>query len=133
MNAQPLQPQIPSEQSFPDWLNSAFARQSPPITWEELAIRANWPLKELLLIRDGKAIAEPGVIMRLEDALQLTYVGDHLQMDPEMLADEAGLTMDEIIRRWFAAIPPEESRRLPLDGAAQHDHYIYGTPKRKDV
>jgi hypothetical protein len=27
-------------------------------------------------------------------------------------------------------IPDEELDRLPADGAAQHDHYIYGTPKR---
>lgn len=27
-------------------------------------------------------------------------------------------------------IPPEEWAKLPVDGAAQHDHYIYGTQKR---
>jgi hypothetical protein len=26
-------------------------------------------------------------------------------------------------------IPDEELDRLPSDGATQHDHYIYGTPK----
>jgi hypothetical protein len=25
---------------------------------------------------------------------------------------------------------PEEIAQLPTDGAEQHDHYIYGTPKR---
>jgi Arc/MetJ-type ribon-helix-helix transcriptional regulator len=29
-----------------------------------------------------------------------------------------------------AAIPDEEFDKLPVDGAEQHDHYIYGTPKR---
>jgi Arc/MetJ-type ribon-helix-helix transcriptional regulator len=29
-----------------------------------------------------------------------------------------------------AAIPDEEWDKLPVDGAEQHDHYIYGTPKR---
>lgn len=29
-------------------------------------------------------------------------------------------------------IPPEELDKLPTDGAAQHDHYIYGTPKRPE-
>jgi Arc/MetJ-type ribon-helix-helix transcriptional regulator len=28
------------------------------------------------------------------------------------------------------SIPAEEWANLPVDGAAQHDHYIYGTPKR---
>jgi Arc/MetJ-type ribon-helix-helix transcriptional regulator len=29
-----------------------------------------------------------------------------------------------------ATVPPEEWTKAPADGAAQHDHYIYGTPKR---
>jgi Arc/MetJ-type ribon-helix-helix transcriptional regulator len=28
------------------------------------------------------------------------------------------------------SIPAEEWARLPVDGASEHDHYIYGTPKR---
>jgi predicted DNA-binding antitoxin AbrB/MazE fold protein len=30
------------------------------------------------------------------------------------------------------ALPPETLDRLPTDGASQHDHYIYGTPKRPE-
>jgi Arc/MetJ-type ribon-helix-helix transcriptional regulator len=30
------------------------------------------------------------------------------------------------------SIPAEEWAKLPVDGASQHDHYIYGTPKRSD-
>jgi len=30
----------------------------------------------------------------------------------------------------FQDVPGEELERLPVDGAAQHDHYIYGLPKR---
>src|SRR5436309_1151302 len=33
----------------------------------------------------------------------------------------------EIAEELFAAIPDEALARLPTDGAAQHDHYIYGT------
>jgi antitoxin component of MazEF toxin-antitoxin module len=29
-------------------------------------------------------------------------------------------------------IPPKEFDKLPSDGASQHDHYIYGTPKRPE-
>jgi antitoxin component of MazEF toxin-antitoxin module len=29
-------------------------------------------------------------------------------------------------------VPPEELDKLPTDGASQHDHYIYGTPKRPE-
>ena len=30
-------------------------------------------------------------------------------------------------------LPPEAFEGLPTDGASQHDHYIYGTPKRTDL
>jgi hypothetical protein len=36
----------------------------------------------------------------------------------------------EIATELVAEIPEEDLARLPVDGAAQHDHYIYGTPKR---
>jgi hypothetical protein len=28
-------------------------------------------------------------------------------------------------------VPPEISATMPKDGASQHDHYIYGWPKRE--
>ena len=30
----------------------------------------------------------------------------------------------------WAEVPEEELRKLPTDLAAQHDHYIYGLPKK---
>jgi hypothetical protein len=36
----------------------------------------------------------------------------------------------EIADELFGAIPDEELARLPIDGAAEHDHYLYGWPKR---
>jgi hypothetical protein len=36
----------------------------------------------------------------------------------------------EVAREIAATIPDEEWAKLPTDGAEQHDHYIYGTPKR---
>ena len=38
--------------------------------------------------------------------------------------------MGEIAAELFGEIPEEELARLPIDGAAQHDLYIYGLPKR---
>jgi hypothetical protein len=38
--------------------------------------------------------------------------------------------MGEIADELFGEIPDEELAQLPVDGAAQHDHYIYGLPKR---
>jgi Arc/MetJ-type ribon-helix-helix transcriptional regulator len=36
----------------------------------------------------------------------------------------------EEILELTADIPDEEFAKLPVDGAEQHDHYIYGIPKR---
>lgn len=39
----------------------------------------------------------------------------------------------ERIAEMAADVPPEELAKLPADGASQHDHYIYGAPKRPDL
>jgi antitoxin component of MazEF toxin-antitoxin module len=36
----------------------------------------------------------------------------------------------ERIAALTADLPPEELDKSPTDAASQHDHYIYGTPKR---
>lgn len=36
----------------------------------------------------------------------------------------------EIIAELSAQIPFEEWEKLPSDGSEQHDHYLYGAPKR---
>jgi putative addiction module CopG family antidote len=36
----------------------------------------------------------------------------------------------EVFEEITKGIPEEEWAKLPIDGAEQHDHYIYGTPKR---
>jgi plasmid stability protein len=39
--------------------------------------------------------------------------------------------ISEVIRDNMRDITPEVLATLPLDGASQHDHYIYGLPKRE--
>jgi plasmid stability protein len=34
------------------------------------------------------------------------------------------------IREIWADVPDEVRAKLPADGASEHDHYIYGVPKR---
>jgi len=36
----------------------------------------------------------------------------------------------EIFAELSAQVPAEEWSKLPSDGAEQHDHYLYGVPKR---
>jgi hypothetical protein len=40
--------------------------------------------------------------------------------------------ISEVIAEIMADTPPEELAKLPRDGASEHDHYIYGWPKRND-
>ena len=36
----------------------------------------------------------------------------------------------EIMTELMSDVPDEVFDRLPTDGASEHDHYLYGTPKR---
>jgi len=36
----------------------------------------------------------------------------------------------DVILDNMSDIPPDEFARLPNDGASEHDHYLYGHPKR---
>ena len=38
--------------------------------------------------------------------------------------------ISEIIRENMSRVPAEVMATMPTDGASQHDHYIYGWPKR---
>lgn len=38
----------------------------------------------------------------------------------------------EIFEQLSQQVPAEEWSKLPSDGAEQHDHYLYGAPKRKN-
>jgi hypothetical protein len=38
--------------------------------------------------------------------------------------------ISEKIREIMSDVPPEAFENLRRDGASEHDHYIYGTPKR---
>ena len=38
----------------------------------------------------------------------------------------------EIAEEITSQVPLEEWEKLPVDGAEQHDHYLYGSPKRNN-
>jgi predicted DNA-binding antitoxin AbrB/MazE fold protein len=46
--------------------------------------------------------------------------------------EPAGPPIWERIIALTADIPPEELEKPPVDGAAQLDHYLYGSPKRPE-
>lgn len=45
---------------------------------------------------------------------------------------DAGSSILKIFEKMWSELTPEELDRLPVDGAEQHDHYIYGTPKKAE-
>ena len=82
----------------------------------------------------GKPI--PTLIAKALEELQehehLDHAHDETHGHPsEALApQEPSTPIWEVAEELFGAIPDEELAQLPTDGATQHDHYIYGTPKR---
>lgn len=38
----------------------------------------------------------------------------------------------QLVEELLESIPKEVLDQLPTDGSEQHDHYIYGTPKRTE-
>jgi Arc/MetJ-type ribon-helix-helix transcriptional regulator len=61
---------------------------------------------------------------------QSEVVPEQIERDEEPAALPRKPIWERIVER-SAAIPDEEWDKLPVDGAEQHDHYLYGTPKRQ--
>jgi hypothetical protein len=50
---------------------------------------------------------------------------------PESAAERPLQTAADIVLASMRNVPPEIMATMPQDGASQHDHYIYGWPKRE--
>ncbi len=72
----------------------------------------------------------------IDEALRLLKEHDHPSAGSTPKADTAAgaaapqKPIWEIAADLRMSVPEEEWAKLPVDGAEQHDHYIYGTPKR---
>jgi Arc/MetJ-type ribon-helix-helix transcriptional regulator len=78
-------------------------------------------------VRSGRFPSEAAV---LEEALALLRQREHGQPHEESTSGAGARSIGEIIDELMSDLPAEVLDRLPADGAAQHDHYIYGIPKR---
>ena len=47
-------------------------------------------------------------------------------------ATQARPHIADVIRERMSKIPAEIMAQMPRDGASQHDHYVYGLPKRDE-
>ena len=57
----------------------------------------------------------------------------HLEDDSSRPSETPLRSISEEILARVHALPDEVFEGLPADGASQHDHYIYGTPKQDDL
>lgn len=80
---------------------------------------------------------EPKAIDRLSALLQLLSPEQQQKVldFTEFLLKKEGVQVPpksiwEKIDEHMAQIPDEEWEKVPIDGSYQHDHYLYGTPKR---
>ena len=71
---------------------------------------------------------EQCVVQLVEQAAPLTEESAPLEQEP---VRDPKRPIWEVIAERVQALPPEVWERLPEDGASQHDHYIYGLPKRE--
>jgi hypothetical protein len=50
--------------------------------------------------------------------------------EPNIPATGPRRHISEVIREIMSDVPLEDFAGLPKDGASEHDHYLYGSPKR---
>ena len=62
--------------------------------------------------------------------LQLAEQATPSSSEPPVVKDDRPIW--EIIVDSMKEVPPEVMATMPKDGASQHDHYIYGWPKREE-
>jgi hypothetical protein len=93
-------------------------------------LKVSFPLIPFLV--DYEAELELGTGFNLKSAW--SQLMDRLKQQPAIAAatQPTHKPIWQIAEEIRAGIPPEDLARLPRDGAAQHDHYIYGTPKREN-
>jgi len=58
------------------------------------------------------------------------YARQVLEHDLEGARPPRRRHISEVIRENMRKVPPEILAAAPEDGASEHDHYIYGLPKR---
>jgi hypothetical protein len=58
------------------------------------------------------------------------YAQELLEKGLQEQSPASARPISEVIEEIMSDVPPEEFAKLPKDGASEHDHYIYGWPKR---
>ncbi len=82
---------------------------------------------------DGVLKPDRALPLREHEAVRVT-IESRAEQPIKAATDDAGckLSLGERIAALARDLPSEVLDLLPADGASQHDHYIYGTPKRPE-
>ena len=91
-----------------------------------MTIEIHRPELEALLMERMKSGAFQNVEDVIMQALETAPVPE-----PEPDATRPLQTAADIVLSHMRKVPPEIMATMPTDGASQHDHYIYGWPKRE--
>lgn len=81
-------------------------------------------------------VDERGAIVLPEDLLRRLGVVPGSQLEVEV--DQRGVLLRRVedkplwqrVAESAATLPSNVADSLPIDGASEHDHYIYGTPRK---
>ena len=76
----------------------------------------------------GKYVSESEVVKEALSALTERVASSRSPRTPP--TDSQVRRIGEMIDEMMKDIPEEALAKMPVDGSEQHDHYIYGTPKR---
>lgn len=88
--------------------------------------RGNIHLVDIARIRSGDLEQ-----ISIDDLVaQLNTFDQHVAVTVSSAAPRDGRSLLEKIAAITASIPPEEWEKVPSDLAQNHDHYLYGAPKR---
>jgi plasmid stability protein len=71
----------------------------------------------------------------MEECASILIAGElgSLEMRPSADRRMTVAEVTQMILDRTGDVPAEAFEESPRDGASQHDHYIYGTPKRQDL
>lgn len=78
-------------------------------------------------INDGQISLDPACALPQGAKLKVIVLPQTEATQPKNHWEEFFAKYDEAVKD----VPAEEWEKLPADGAINHDHYLYGAPKRK--
>ncbi|MCU1302937.1 MAG: hypothetical protein JWQ87_3221 [Candidatus Sulfotelmatobacter sp.] len=83
---------------------------------------------KLIAIAQAKGVSPDALVREALDQILDKILADAPDQSEEPKLESRPIW--EVILDNMKDVPPEEFAKLPRDGASEHDHYLYGHPKR---